>query len=118
MWTKQSKNTGPALVAAGLLMAIGAAAWKRRGPSWFTGESVVVTGGSRGLGLVLARQLAAEGARLMLIARDRERASRAADSIRERHPSAELSIVPADVRDRSDVDRAIAATSRQRYGAP
>ena len=36
----------------------------------FRGRSVVITGGSRGLGLVLARLLAAEGARLTLLARD------------------------------------------------
>jgi NAD(P)-dependent dehydrogenase (short-subunit alcohol dehydrogenase family) len=32
-------------------------------------ERALITGGSRGLGLVLARQLAAEGARLTLLAR-------------------------------------------------
>ena len=36
----------------------------------FAGRVVVITGGSRGLGLVLARQLAAEGAHLCLLARD------------------------------------------------
>ncbi len=35
----------------------------------FAGKVVVITGGSRGLGLVLARQFAAEGARIALIAR-------------------------------------------------
>lgn len=36
----------------------------------FYGKTVLITGGSRGLGLVLARQLAAHGARLALIARN------------------------------------------------
>ena len=57
----------------------------------------VITGGSRGLGLVLARQLAAEGARITLIARDENELRRAADDIRDRHPSADVLIVPADV---------------------
>lgn len=36
----------------------------------FNGKTVLITGGSRGLGLVMARQLAKEGARLVLCARD------------------------------------------------
>ncbi|MHA6247575.1 SDR family NAD(P)-dependent oxidoreductase [Pontibacter sp. CAU 1760] len=36
----------------------------------FHNKTVLITGGSRGLGLVMARQLAAEGARLILCARD------------------------------------------------
>lgn len=36
----------------------------------FDGKTVLITGGSRGLGLVMARQLASEGARLALCARD------------------------------------------------
>ncbi len=38
----------------------------------FRGASVIVTGGSRGLGLEISRILAREGARLTLLARDRE----------------------------------------------
>jgi NAD(P)-dependent dehydrogenase (short-subunit alcohol dehydrogenase family) len=36
----------------------------------FRDRSVLITGGSRGLGLLIARELAQEGARIMLIARD------------------------------------------------
>ncbi|WP_019990514.1 SDR family NAD(P)-dependent oxidoreductase [Rudanella lutea] len=36
----------------------------------FAGKHVIITGGSRGLGLVLARQLVAEGAHLSICARD------------------------------------------------
>jgi NAD(P)-dependent dehydrogenase (short-subunit alcohol dehydrogenase family) len=43
--------------------------WSRRLD--FAGRSVVITGGSRGLGLLIARQLAREGARLTIAARDR-----------------------------------------------
>jgi NAD(P)-dependent dehydrogenase (short-subunit alcohol dehydrogenase family) len=38
----------------------------------FRGRSVVITGGARGLGLVMARMLAREGARLAILARDPE----------------------------------------------
>ena len=36
----------------------------------FSGKTILITGGSRGFGLVMARQLAKEGARLVLCARD------------------------------------------------
>lgn len=43
----------------------------------FQDKSVVITGGSRGLGLVLARELAAEGANLTIMARNAEEVMRA-----------------------------------------
>src|SRR5947209_1750915 len=43
---------------------------------------VLITGGSRGLGLVLARQLVARGARVALLARDAAELKRAADDLR------------------------------------
>ena len=53
----------------------------------FARRTVLVTGGSRGLGLVLARQLASEGARLALLARDAGDLALAAEDLRTRHPS-------------------------------
>ncbi|MBA3385845.1 MAG: SDR family NAD(P)-dependent oxidoreductase, partial [Chthoniobacterales bacterium] len=47
----------------------------------FEGKVVVITGGSRGLGLVLARQLCAEGARVVLLARDQAELQRAHDEL-------------------------------------
>ena len=43
----------------------------------FYGKSVVITGGSRGLGLELARGFAAEGANIVLLARDKEQLAEA-----------------------------------------
>lgn len=88
-------------------LAAGATAWiagargmrNRHGIS-FEGRVVVITGGSRGLGLVLARQLAAEGARLCLLARNRDELDRA----RAQLPAdAEVMTVRCDVRRRADV---------------
>jgi NAD(P)-dependent dehydrogenase (short-subunit alcohol dehydrogenase family) len=43
----------------------------------FDGKIVVITGGSRGLGLALARRLAQENAKLAILARDQEELLRA-----------------------------------------
>jgi NAD(P)-dependent dehydrogenase (short-subunit alcohol dehydrogenase family) len=79
----------------------------------FDGRVVVITGGSRGLGLVIARQLAAEGARLCLLARDAEELDRARGQL---PPAAEVLTLRCDIRRRADVrlamDRLI-----ERWGA-
>ncbi|WP_019948154.1 SDR family NAD(P)-dependent oxidoreductase [Hymenobacter aerophilus] len=56
--------------AAGLLAATFYA--NRRGNFELAGRTVLITGGSRGLGLILARQAVAEGARVAICARDAE----------------------------------------------
>jgi short-subunit dehydrogenase len=108
-------NTGLALVAAALTTAITLRAKSRSRGFDFNGRSVVITGGSRGLGLVLGRLLAARGARLTLIARDANELQRAADDIHRRYPSADVLVVSADVGERDEVQRAISATIG-RYG--
>jgi short-subunit dehydrogenase len=50
----------------------------------FAGKTVVVTGGSRGLGLVMSRQLADEGARLAICSRHEGQLRRAAHELRAR----------------------------------
>jgi NAD(P)-dependent dehydrogenase (short-subunit alcohol dehydrogenase family) len=103
------------LVAAGLAAGLGLRAARTRCAYRFNGKTVVITGGSRGLGLVLARQLAADGARIALIARDVTELRKAADDIHNHEPSAEVLIVAADVRERDDVERAVTQTI-DRYG--
>lgn len=66
----------------------------------FDGRVVVLTGGSRGLGLVMARQLAAEGARLCLLARDQEELSRARAQLSQ---AADVMTLRCDIRRRADV---------------
>ncbi len=72
----------------------------------FAGRVVVITGGSRGLGLVLARHVAAEGARLCLIARNEEELARAAAQF---PPGSEVMTVRCDIRRRADVRAAVDA---------
>jgi NAD(P)-dependent dehydrogenase (short-subunit alcohol dehydrogenase family) len=94
--------------AVGLGALMLAQAWRRRESYDFGSKSVVITGGSRGLGLVMARELADEGARLTLIARDEAELARAADDIRTRQPFADVLTIVADVRRRYEAERAIA----------
>jgi NAD(P)-dependent dehydrogenase (short-subunit alcohol dehydrogenase family) len=72
----------------------------------FKGRHVLITGGSRGLGLVLARQLAAEGARLCLLARDSAELERAQQELRSGW-AADVMVIRCDVRRHADVRAAI-----------
>src|SRR5215208_1827846 len=62
---------------------------------------VLITGGSRGLGLALAREMAARGARLAICGRDPESLERARASLAR--TGAEVVGVPCDVTDRDSV---------------
>lgn len=66
------------------------------------GKVVVITGGSRGLGLALAEQFLARGARVAICARDGVELDRAADRLRRR--SREVLTVVCDITDRNAVD--------------
>ncbi|MGE0446241.1 MAG: SDR family NAD(P)-dependent oxidoreductase [Vicinamibacterales bacterium] len=104
-----------AVLGAGVVLAA-QQAWRRRSAYDFRGRSVVITGGSRGLGLVLARQLAAEGARLTLVARDAAELQRAADELTRESPGLDVLTVAADIGIRDDAERAIAQATG-RFGA-
>src|SRR5947199_3439848 len=58
------------------------------------GKSVLVTGGSKGIGLACAKAFAAEGCRLHLASRDKDRLAQAARTL-----GADVKIHPADLRD-------------------
>ncbi len=61
----------------------------------FQNQHIVITGGSSGLGLELAHQLASEGARLTLIARNQSKLEDAKATPIKQHPN--LSIPKASV---------------------
>ena len=102
------------VLAAGALAGWAAAKLLRRAPYSFEGKTVLVTGGSRGLGLVLARDLAAEGAKVAICARDPEALERARAAL-ERIGASVLALT-ADVKDRDSVRRLVAAVT-ERLGA-
>lgn len=79
----------------------------------FRGRTVVLSGGSRGLGLVLARHLADEGARLVLLARTGADLDRARQDLEGR--GVDVLTVPCDVRERPQV-RAAVQEAVERFG--
>src|SRR5688572_10582280 len=72
----------------------------------FEGRVVVLTGGSRGLGLVMARMLVEEGARVVLLARDMGELQRAREEL-EARGTGEVMTLRCDVRRRADVRAAV-----------
>jgi short-subunit dehydrogenase len=66
------------------------------------GKNVLITGGSRGLGLALAREVVAQGARLAICGRDAASLERARDSLER--VGAEVLAVACDVTDPASVE--------------
>ena len=69
------------------------------------GKTVLITGGSRGLGLVMAREFAREGARLVLCARDETELQQAQNDLEQ--SGAKVMIVPCDVTNKDSVTEMI-----------
>jgi short-subunit dehydrogenase len=88
--------------AAGALVLLRAAARKQYS---FRDKSVVITGGSRGLGLELARLFAKEGARITLIARTAATLEKARAELEK--SGVEVLVIPCDVREQTLVEHAI-----------
>jgi len=74
-----------------------------------SGKIAIVTGGSRGIGLAIARGLAAEGAHVSITGRDESHLSAARSSIEKEGPGS-VEALRADVRRYEDVENAVAAT--------
>jgi short-subunit dehydrogenase len=99
------------LITAGVLA--GAILTARRAQDDLHGEVAVITGASRGLGLLLARELAGQGCPLVICARDAAELERAAGELRA--AGAEVTTVACDVTDEATPQLLIDAAV-QRYG--
>ena len=101
------------LIAGAALAAATAAAAARHGRDDIGGEVAIVTGASRGLGLLLARELARHGCPLIICARDAAELERAAAGLRA--SGAEVTAVTCDVTDPA-VPQRLLDTAIERYG--
>jgi NAD(P)-dependent dehydrogenase (short-subunit alcohol dehydrogenase family) len=92
-----------------LLGGIGFAAWAvartLRKDFSFAGKSVLITGGSRGLGLVIARRICAEGGRVALLARDANELARAREELT--NLGGEVITIVCDLLDRAQTESAV-----------
>ena len=91
----------------------GAVLATRRGQDDIRGEVAVVTGASRGLGLLLARELARHSCPLVICARDAAELDRAAAQLRA--AGAEVTAVACDITDEAS-PRLLVDTAIERYG--
>jgi len=101
--------TGVALgLAAGLATSL------RPRPEWnLSGQVALITGGSRGLGLLLARELGRQGCQLAICARDEAELARARADLEARGMT--VHVVRCNVADRQDVEGLIGEVVR-RFG--
>jgi NAD(P)-dependent dehydrogenase (short-subunit alcohol dehydrogenase family) len=68
-----------------------------------SGKTIVLTGGSAGLGIETARVLASRGARIVSVVRDEAKGRAAAETIRESVPSADIEFAILDLFDLDSV---------------
>jgi len=104
-----------AVGAAGLLLATAVSKGLRRRRSIaLNGRIALVTGGSRGLGLLVASELGREGMKIVLAARDAASLDRAREMLLAE--GTEVSTLVADLSKKDDAERIVADTIR-RHGA-
>ena len=95
------------LMAGGVVVGAALAAEARRARQAvdLSGRVALVTGGSRGLGLLIARELGGQGATVVLLARDQAELERAERRLRAE--GIDVSIVVSDLGDAADAERAV-----------
>src|SRR5688572_10968664 len=110
--SNQNNTVKTAAIALGAV-ALGKLLWRRMNEYDLRGKTVLVTGGSRGLGLVLARQFAANGARVAICARDEQELDQASDGLLSR--GADVLAIKCDVTNILEVEDMVSRV-RQRFG--
>jgi NAD(P)-dependent dehydrogenase (short-subunit alcohol dehydrogenase family) len=105
--TREQRFVLGALTGIGAALTAGRMVRSRRAID-FSGRTVVITGGSRGLGLVMARQFAEQGARICLLASDPRELDRARRLLADEFGEASVLTIRCDVRRRADIREAVA----------
>src|SRR4051794_29484704 len=110
-------NSSTKLMFAGA-GAVGAATllgmYARGSSESFNGKSVLITGGARGLGFLMAKLLAGEGAQLTLVSRNGDQLAVAERRLKQ--SGARVTTLVCDVRDRKQIQDAIDESVKV-YGA-
>ena len=102
-------------LVGGLLLAGAVTACSRLMRQYtFMGKVVVISGGSRGLGLLMARRLGKEGAKLLLIARDQSELERAQSELQK--ANIDVAVRACDVTNQDEVNNT-AAYAMEHYGS-
>ncbi|PYL85183.1 MAG: ketoacyl reductase [Verrucomicrobia bacterium] len=96
------RATAIAMMVVGAWLA--SRAWRSRFS--FSGKVALISGGSRGLGLILARQISSEGGKVALLARDADELERAKAELIMR--GGEVLAVQCDLLERSQIQAAVA----------
>ena len=104
MTTRNSGRFLPFALGLGIALAATSLLRKRRAYD-LKGKVVLITGGARGLGLVMARQLAKEGAKLAICARDTDQLEEAERELTAL--GAEVLALRCDVSNQADVQQLI-----------
>jgi NAD(P)-dependent dehydrogenase (short-subunit alcohol dehydrogenase family) len=104
---------GGAVAATGAVL-VGREIYRRWRMADLRGNVVLITGGSRGLGLAMAEEFARQGARLVICARDENELRMAEERLRAL--GAEVFAAPCDVADRAQVQKLI-RTATERFGS-
>lgn len=111
--TSSDINTFKTAAIAVGAVALGKFLWRKVNEYDLRGKTVLVTGGSRGLGLVLAREFAVNGARVAICARDEEELQQASEDLESR--GAEVMSVKCDVTNVPEVEEMVTRV-RERFG--
>lgn len=106
-----TRNSWLAAAGAGALLAAATLWSNRRGTYSLQGRVVLITGGSRGLGLILARQAVAEGAKVAICARDADELERARQELSQ--DGAEVLTLVRDLTNADDVQTMVAEVQHQ-----
>lgn len=80
-----------------------------------SGQTVVVTGGTKGIGFGISTVFARNGARVLLVGRDRSEGTAAVDKIKSEYPDAAVEFVCGNVESQTDMLQA-ASTAVQHFG--
>ena len=111
----KTRNTTLLWLAAGVgAVALARQAVRKRRVFSLHGKTALITGGSRGLGLEIAKRLADAGARVALCARNLEELRHAEAELKNR--GGEVFILPLDVSDREAVESIVHSVT-ERFGA-